>query len=225
MMTLTFLQEQSFSLIGMAAKGGWLMIVLALLSVLAIYIFASKWWAIRQASKVEKSFIKDIKDYVLSDKVRSARALCRQNDTPAARMLEKGIVNIDKPLSEIQSSMENVASLQVSRIEKGIPVLASIAGGAPMIGFLGTVMGMIQAFFNMANAGNNVDISLLSNGIYTAMVTTVGGLIVGILAYFANNFLTARVTDLVTNLEATMVYFLDMVQYKRDKTAATQSEN
>ena len=221
----TVLQEQSYSLIGMAAKGGWLMIVLALLSILAIYIFASKLWAVNKASKVDTNFIKDIRDYILSGKIRSARALCRQNDVPVAKMLEKGIMNIDKPLSEIQSSMENVASLQVARLEKNIPALSSIAGGAPMIGFLGTVMGMIQAFFNMANAGNNVDISLLSNGIYTAMVTTVGGLIVGILAYFANNYLSSRITSMVSEMEATMVYFLDMVQYLRDKGVQQQSEN
>ena len=201
------------------------MIVLALLSILAIYIFASKLWAVNKASKVDKNFIKDIRDYILSGKIRSARALCRQNDVPVAKMLEKGIMNIDKPLSEIQSSMENVASLQVARLEKNIPALSSIAGGAPMIGFLGTVMGMIQAFFNMANAGNNVDISLLSNGIYTAMVTTVGGLIVGILAYFANNYLSSRITSMVSEMEATMVYFLDMVQYLRDKGVQQQSEN
>lgn len=224
-MVFTVLQEQSYSLIGMAAKGGWLMIVLALLSILAIYIFASKLWAVNKASKVDKNFIKDIRDYILSGKIRSARALCRQNDVPVAKMLEKGIMNIDKPLSEIQSSMENVASLQVARLEKNIPALSSIAGGAPMIGFLGTVMGMIQAFFNMANAGNNVDISLLSNGIYTAMVTTVGGLIVGILAYFANNYLSSRITSMVSEMEATMVYFLDMVQYLRDKGVQQQSEN
>ncbi|MBQ0124136.1 MAG: MotA/TolQ/ExbB proton channel family protein [Bacteroidales bacterium] len=224
-MVFTVLQEQSYSLIGMAAKGGWLMIVLALLSILAIYIFASKLWAVNKASKVDKNFIKDIRDYILSGKIRSARALCRQNDVPVAKMLEKGIMNIDKPLSEIQSSMENVASLQVARLEKNIPALSSIAGGAPMIGFLGTVMGMIQAFFNMANAGNNVDISLLSNGIYTAMVTTVGGLIVGILAYFANNYLSSRITSMVSEMEATMVYFLDMVHYLRDKGVQQQSEN
>lgn len=224
-MVFTVLQEQSYSLIGMAAKGGWLMIVLALLSILAIYIFASKLWAVNKASKVDKNFIKDIRDYILSGKIRSARALCRQNDVPVAKMLEKGIMNIDKPLSEIQSSMENVASLQVARLEKNIPALSSIAGGAPMIGFLGTVMGMIQAFFNMANAGNNVDISLLSNGIYTAMVTTVGGLIVGILAYFANNYLSSRITSMVSEMEATMVYFLDMVQYLLDKGVQQQSEN
>lgn len=217
-----FLQEQSYSLIGMAAKGGWLMIVLALLSVLAIYVFASKLWAVRRAAAVDKNFIKDIRDYVLSDKIRSARALCRQNDAPVSKMLDKGIANIDKPLSEIQTAMENVASLQVAKLEKGIPVLSTIAGGAPMIGFLGTVTGMVQAFFNMSNAGSNVDIALLSGGIYTAMITTVGGLIVGIIAYFANNYLSAKIGDMVTNLESVMVYYLDMVQYKRNKAAQAE---
>ncbi len=176
-------EELSFSLISMAAKGGWLMLVLLALSIVAIYIFGKKWWAISQAGKVDKNFIKDVDNYLMEGKVRSARALCRRSDTPVARMIEKGVERIDKPLGDIRIAVENVANVEVAKLEKGLPALATIAGGAPMIGFLGTVMGMVQAFFNMAQAGNNIDITLLSGGIYTAMITTVGGLIVGILAY------------------------------------------
>ncbi|MBR0224398.1 MAG: MotA/TolQ/ExbB proton channel family protein [Bacteroidales bacterium] len=209
-------EELSFSLISMAAKGGWLMLVLLALSIVAIYIFGKKWWAIRQAGKIDKNFIKDVDNYLAEGKVRSARALCRRSDTPIARMIEKGVERIDKPLADIRIAVENVANVEVANLEKGLPALATIAGGAPMIGFLGTVMGMVQAFFNMAQAGNNIDITLLSGGIYTAMITTVGGLIVGILAYFGYNFLTAQVTSLVAKMEASSIEFLDAAQARKD---------
>ena len=209
-------EELSFSLISMAAKGGWLMLVLLALSIIAIYIFGKKWWAINQAGKIDKNFIKDVDNYLLEGKVRSARALCKRSDTPIARMIEKGIERIDKPLADIRIAVENVANVEVAQLEKGLPALATSAGGAPMIGFLGTVMGMVQAFFNMAQAGNNIDITLLSGGIYTAMITTVGGLIVGILAYFGYNFLTAKVTSLVSKMEAVSIEFLDAAQARHD---------
>ncbi|MBR6423271.1 MAG: MotA/TolQ/ExbB proton channel family protein [Bacteroidales bacterium] len=209
-------EELSFSLISMAAKGGWLMLVLLALSIVAIYIFGKKWWAIRQAGKIDKNFIKDVDNYLLEGKIRSARLLCKRSDTPIARMIEKGLERIDKPLADIRIAVENVANVEVAKLEKGLPALATIAGGAPMIGFLGTVMGMVQAFFNMAQAGNNIDITLLSGGIYTAMITTVGGLIVGILAYFGYNFLTAQVTSLVAKMEASSIEFLDAAQARKE---------
>ena len=204
-------QEMSYSLIEMAAKGGWLMWVLLALSILAIYIFGKKWWVIRQAGKIDKDFINDIRDYIHSGKTKSALTLCSKYDAPVARMVEAGITRIGKPMSDIQTAIENVGNVEIARLEKGLPYLATIAGGAPMIGFLGTVMGMVQAFFNMANAGNNIDITLLSSGIYTAMITTVGGLIVGIIAYFAYNFLTARVSSLVYSMESATIKFMDML--------------
>ena len=209
-------EELSFSLISMAAKGGWLMLVLLALSIVAIYIFGKKWWSIRQAGRIDKNFIKDVDNYLLEGKVRSARALCKRSDTPIARMIDKGVERIDKPLADIRIAVENVANVEVAQLEKGLPALATIAGGAPMIGFLGTVMGMVQAFFNMAQAGNNIDITLLSGGIYTAMITTVGGLIVGILAYFGYNFLTAQVTSLVAKMEASSIEFLDAAQARKE---------
>ena len=213
-------EELSFSLISMAAKGGWLMLVLLALSIVAIYIFGKKWWAIRQAGRIDKNFIKDVDNYLAEGKIRSARALCKRSDTPIARMIEKGVERIDKPLSDIRIAVENVANVEVAKLEKGLPALATIAGGAPMIGFLGTVMGMVQAFFNMAQAGNNIDITLLSGGIYTAMITTVGGLIVGILAYFGYNFLTSQVTSLVAKMEASSIEFLDAAQARQESKEA-----
>ena len=147
--------------------------------------------------------------------------LCKKTDSPIARMVEKGIERIGKPLGDIQTAVENVGNLEVAKLEKGLPLLATIAGGAPMIGFLGTVMGMVQAFFNMSTAGNNIDITLLSGGIYTAMITTVGGLFVGILAYFGYNFLTSRVSDVVFKMENTTIEFMDALSQRGESPAET----
>ena len=204
-------QVATYSLIDMAVKGGWLMIVLLILSVLAIYLFGKKWWTINQAGKIDKNFMNDIRDYIHEGKIKSAQALCAHYDTPVARMVEAGIVRIGRPLGDIQTAIENVGNAEVGRLEKGLPYLATIAGGAPMIGFLGTVAGMIRAFFNMAQAQNSVDITMLSSGIYEAMVTTVGGLIVGILAYFGYNFLTARVSSIVYSMENATIKFMDLL--------------
>ena len=204
-------QEMSYSLIDMAVKGGPLMIVLLILSIVAIFIFGKKWWMIRQASKVDKDFMMDIRDYIHDGKVKSAKTLCTKFDTPVARMVEAGIDRIGKPLGDIQTAVENVGNVEVARLEKGLPYLAMIAGGAPMIGFLGTVIGMVQAFFNMSQAGNNIDITLLSSGIYTAMITTVGGLIVGIIAYFGYNWLTSKVSNVVFQMESSTIEFMDLL--------------
>jgi biopolymer transport protein ExbB len=155
--------------------------------------------------------MKDIRDFIHEGKMKSAITLCQQTDTPVARLVEKGIERMGRPLQDIQTAVENMGNVEVARLEKGLPMLATIAGGAPMIGFLGTVMGMVQAFFNMAQAGSNIDITLLSGGIYTAMVTTVAGLIVGIMAYFGYNFLTSQVSDVVFKMQNTTVEFMDML--------------
>ena len=204
-------QEMDFSLIEMAVKGGWLMLVLLILSIMAIYIFGNKWWMIRRAGKIDKNFMKDIHDLIYEGKIKSAMALCQKYDSPVARLVEKGVERIGRPLTDIQTAVENMGNVEVARLEKGLPMLATIAGGAPMIGFLGTVTGMIQAFFRMSTAGNNIDITLLSGGIYEAMVTTVGGLFVGIIAYFGYNFLTSQISNLVFKMESTTIEFIDML--------------
>ena len=204
-------QEMDFSLIEMAVKGGWLMLVLLILSIMAIYIFGNKWWMIRKAGKIDKNFMKDIHDLIYEGKIKSAMALCQKYDSPVARLVEKGVERIGRPLTDIQTAVENMGNVEVARLEKGLPMLATIAGGAPMIGILGTVTGMIRAFFEMANAGNNIDITLLSGGIYEAMVTTVGGLFVGIIAYFGYNYLTSQISNLVFKMESTTIEFIDML--------------
>lgn len=210
-------QEMTESVFEMAVKGGWLMIVLLALSIIAIFIFGKKWWMIREAGKMDRNFMNDIKDYIHEGKLKSAEALCAHYDTPVARMIETGIERIGRPLGDIQTAVENMGNVEVARLEKGLPYLATIAGGAPMIGFLGTVIGMVQAFFNMAHAGSNVDITLLSGGIYTAMITTVGGLIVGILAYFGYNFLSAKVSDVVFKMESSTIEFMDLLNEPSEK--------
>lgn len=195
----------------LAVKGGWIMIPIAVLSVIAIYIFIERYFAIKSASKTDVNFMNRIKDYIHDDKIDSALTLCQSTDTPVARMIEKGIQRIGRPLNDINSAIETVGNLEITRLEKGLPALATVSGAAPMIGFLGTVMGMIRAFYDMSNAGNNIDVSLLSNGIYTAMVTTVAGLMVGIVAYLAYNILVARVEKVIYSLEANTSEFMDLL--------------
>ena len=203
--------EMSESLFSMFTMGGPLMWVLLALSILAIYLIGRKWWVIKQASKIEANFMNDIRDYMNAGKTKSALTLCGKYDSPVARMVETGIRRLGRPLNDIQSAIENTGNIEVARLEKGLPILATIAGGAPMIGFLGTVLGMVKAFFNMSKAGNNIDITLLSDGIYTAMLTTVGGLIVGIIAYFGYNWLTSKISDLVYKMESSTTEFIDIV--------------
>lgn len=202
---------EKISLIQMAVSGGWLMIVLLILSIIAIYIFGSRWWAIRAASKTDPHFMDNIKDMLNEGRTKPALAMCRNYDSPVARMIEKGIERADRPLQDIQTAIENVGNVEIARLEKGLPMLATISGGAPMIGFLGTVIGMIQAFFNMSQAGNNIDITLLSGGIYTAMVTTVGGLFVGIIAYFGYNYLSGKISALIFKMESVTIEFMDII--------------
>jgi len=201
----------SMNFFDMTLKGGLLMIPLGLLSILGIYIFFERLATMNAASKDNPNFMKKIKDHIYEGQIESSIKLCKQVNTPLARMIEKGISRIGRPMSDVQVSIENVGNVEVAKLEKGISILASVAGGAPMIGFLGTVTGMVRAFYDMANAGNDVNITVLSAGIYTAMVTTVGGLIVGISAFFAYNYLVTRVGKIVNNMEAKTLEFMDLL--------------
>lgn len=200
------------SLLEMAMKGGLIMIPIAVLSVMAVYIFIERYLAIKKANKEETNFMNNIRDFIHGGNIEAARSLAKNTDSPIARMIEKGVSRIGKPLKDINASVENVAKLELYKLEKNLATLATIAGAAPMIGFLGTVTGMIRAFYNMSKAGNNIDISLLSGGIYEAMVTTVAGLIVGIIAYIAYNMLVAMVEKVVYKMEARSIEFIDLLQ-------------
>ncbi len=204
-------QGISLSFWELAQKGGVIMIPILLLSLIGIYIFVDRWIAINKASKIDPSMMNQIRQNVAEGKIDAALAICRTNNIPIARMMEKGITRIGRPLNDVNAAIENVGNLEVSKLEKGLPILATCAGAAPMLGFLGTVAGMIRAFYDMAHAGNNIDITLLSSGIYEAMVTTVAGLIVGILAYFCYNILVTKIEGVVFKMEASTTEFMDLL--------------
>lgn len=201
----------SLNVMDLALKGGWIMIPLLAMSAYAIYVFVERFFALRKAMEEDANFMDRIRDYIHDGKIESARNLCQTTDNPVSRMIEKGISRIGRPLSDVNTAIENVGNIEVSRLEKGLAGLASVAGGAPMLGFLGTVMGMVQAFFEMANSGNQIAVDMLAGGIYTALVTTVAGLVVGIIAYFAYNYLVARIENVVFIMEARTMEFMDLL--------------
>jgi len=203
--------EVTLSILDLTMKGGPVMIPIALLSILGIYIFIERYIIIGRASKEDSNFMNNIRDFMHNGRLDSALSLCRNNNTPIARMIEKGLQRLGRPLGDINAAIENVGSLEVAKLEKNISLLATVSGGAPMLGFLGTVTGMVKAFYDMSMAGNNLDIQLLSSGIYQAMVTTVAGLIVGIIAFFCYNILVARVQKIVFTLQFRASEFMDLL--------------
>lgn len=203
--------QSKLTLLDLAIEGGWVMIPIILLSFVAAYVFIERFYVIKRAQQEDANFMNRIKDYIHDGKIEAALALCRSTDSPSARMVEKGITRLGRPLQDISTAIENVGKLEISKLEKGFPTLATITGAEPMLGFLGTVIGMVQSFMSMAQAGNNIDVSMMSGGIYTALITTVAGLSVGILGYFAYNTLVVRVEKVVFNLEATLTEFMDIL--------------
>ena len=204
--------ENSIQVFELAKSGGWIMIVLALMLAFAIYLFIERLVVLVRATKEDKTFMNRIRDYIKEGKIDSAIKLCRREDTPSAHMIEKGITRIGRPMQDVQVAIENVGNIEVSKLEKGLVLMATIAAGAPMLGFLGTVLGMIQTFYNMAqNASGVIEIAALSDGMYQAMVTTVGGLIVGILAMFAYNLLVSRIDRVVRQLASRTMEFMDLL--------------
>ena len=203
--------EVKMNVLDLAVKGGWLMIPIVLLFFIATGIFVERILVIGKASKESDSFMDRIKDYILSGRIDSAKNLCQKTNTPYARMIEKGIHRLGHPINDIQAAIENVGVIEVAKLEKGFPWVATTAAIAPMLGFLGTVTGMVRAFFDMANAGSSVDITLLSSGIYEALVTTVAGLTVGIPALFAYNYLVAKVDGVIAKMESRTMDFMDIL--------------
>ena len=208
---LTPVSAPEMNMLDMAIKGGWIMIVLGVLSVVCFYILFERNYMIRKAGKEDPMFMERIKDYIHSGEIKAAINYCRTMNTPSARMIEKGISRLGRPVNDLQAAIENVGNFEVAKLEKGMTIMATISGGAPMLGFLGTVTGMVRAFWQMANAGNNIDITMLSGGIYEAMITTVGGLIVGIIAMFAYNYLVTLIDGVVNKMEAKTMAFMDLL--------------
>jgi len=204
--------HESMSILELLFKGGFMMIPILLLSVVALYIFFERLMSIKNASKTQPQFMERIKRHVASGDINGARLLCADENTPIAKMIEKGISRIGSPLKNIEVAIENVGKIEVYNLEKNLSVLATIAGAAPMIGFLGTVTGMIQAFIAIANHEGSVSPRLLSAGIYEAMLTTAAGLVVGIAAYLGYNYLVTRVQKLVHRMEYSSIDFIDLLQ-------------
>jgi biopolymer transport protein ExbB len=207
--------QQSISIWELTLKGGPIMIPIAILWIVAVYLFVERWLTINKANEDPGSFMTKVKELVLKGDITGAKMLCAQNSTPVARMIEKGISRIGSPLKTIEASIENVGKIEIFKLEKNLPTLATIAGASPMIGFLGTVIGMVRAFIAISQEEGSVSPKLLSSGIYTAMITTVAGLIVGIIAYLAYNYLVSRVQKVVHKMEYTSIDFIDLLQEPR----------
>ena len=207
--------EKTLSIIDLIFNGGAgsvsIMGLLFVLLAVALYIYFERLFAIKAAAKIDANFMNQIKDYISNGKIDAAKSLCAQTDSPVARLTLKGVSRIGKPLDDINTAIENAGTLEVYKLEKNVSVLATVAGAAPMIGFLGTVIGMILAFHEMATSGGQAEMGALASGIYTAMTTTVGGLVVGIIAYIGYNHLVNMTNKVVHSMEANAVDFLDLL--------------
>lgn len=203
--------QTEVSLWDLCLQGGPLMIVLAILSVVCIYIFIERAIVVNRAAKEDTTFMKRIRDYIHEGEIESAFNLCKKNGSPYSRLIAKGISRIGRPVNDILAAVENSGNIEIANLSKGLPWLATTAAGAPMIGFLGTVIGMVQAFYAIASQGTSANISTFSSGIYTALVTTVAGLVVGVVALFAYNYLVARINSVMNLLESKSMEFMDLL--------------
>lgn len=208
-------ESEAVSILDLLFQGGFMMIPILLLSIMAVYIFVERVLTINKAAKTPEAFMGKIRDLVERGDISGAKVLCQEYDSPTARMIEKGVSRIGSPLKNIEVSIENVGKIEIFKLEKNLSLLATISGSAPMLGFLGTVIGMIQAFIAIAQEEGSVSPKLLSEGIYTAMVTTAAGLFVGILAYLGYNYLVTRVQKVVHKMEYSSVDFIDLLQEPR----------
>ena len=204
-------QQVELSLWDLCLKGGPLMIVLAILSIVSIYIFVERAIVVNRAAREDDSFMKRIRDYIHEGEIESAFNLCKKNGSPYSRLIAKGISRIGRPVNDILAAVENTGNIEIANLSKGLPWLATTAAGAPMLGFLGTVIGMVQAFYAIASEGNSANIATFSSGIYTALVTTVAGLVVGVIALFASNYLVARINSVMNLLESKSMEFMDLL--------------
>jgi len=207
--------EKTLSIVELIKSGGFagqlIIALLTFLLIVTLYIYFERLLTIKSASKVDPNFMNEIKDYVVNGNFDAAKVLCMNVNSPVSRLIHKGVSRIGRPLADINSSIENAGKLEVYSLEKNVSVLATISGAAPMIGFLGTVIGMILSIFEIANSGGQIDIKLLADGLYTAMTTTVGGLVVGIIAYISYNHIVGRTNKVVYQMEANSVEFLDLL--------------
>lgn len=208
--------QENLNVLELAMKGGWIMIVLVVLSLIGMYIFFERYTVLRKAGNKNPLLLERLNDNIRENDFKSAIRYCNRLNTPISRILAKGVRDYKFDTASIRQVLENNAGLEIAALEKGLPVLSTISAVAPMIGFLGTVTGMVQAFWNMSQAGDSIEVSALSSGIYEAMVTTVGGLVVGIIAIFAHNYLVSKVDKVQNAMEADIISFLEIVQESKD---------
>lgn len=216
--------NESLNVLDLAMKGGWIMIILLLLSIVGIYIFFERYSVLRKAGQKNPLLLARLHDNIKDKDFKSAIKYCERQNTPVSRILAKGVKDYRFDNTSMREALENNAGLEIAALEKGLPVLSTIAAVAPMLGFLGTVTGMVQAFWNMSQAGDNIEVSALSGGIYEAMVTTVAGLIVGIVAIFAHNYLVSRVDKVQNAMEADIISFLEIVSETKDAESAVEQD-
>ena len=208
--------QENLNVLELAMKGGWIMIVLVVLSLIGMYIFFERYSVLRKAGSKNPLLLERLNDNIRENDFKSAIRYCNRLNTPISRILAKGVRDYKFDTASIRQVLENNAGLEIAALEKGLPVLSTISAVAPMIGFLGTVTGMVQAFWNMSQAGDSIEVSALSSGIYEAMVTTVGGLVVGIVAIFAHNYLVSKVDKVQNAMEADIISFLEIVEESKD---------
>lgn len=211
MLLLQEITQSQVSLWQLCLEGGWIMLVLALLLVVSVYMFVERALVIRRASREDKTFMHRIKDYIHDGEIESARLLCKKTDSPYSRLIAKGLSRIGRPMNDVLVAIENTGNIEVAGLSKGLPWLATTAAGAPMLGFLGTVIGMVKSFYAIAQSGNAAQIGSFADGIYTALVTTVAGLIVGIIALFAYNYLVSSINNVMNTMEARIMDFMDLL--------------
>ena len=211
--------QENLNVLELAMKGGWIMIVLAVLSMIGVYIFIERYTVLRKAGNKNPMLLERLNDNIRDKDFKSAIRYCNRQNTPISRILAKGVRDYRFDTASIRQVLENNAGLEIAALEKGLPVLSTISAVAPMIGFLGTVTGMVQAFWNMSQAGDNIDVTALSGGIYEAMVTTVGGLVVGIISIFAYNYLVSKVDGVQNAMEADIISFLEIVEESKEDAA------
>lgn len=206
-------KEVTLSLLDMIMKGGYVMIPIGILSLITIYVMIERYITIKKASRIEHNFMNNIKEFVLSGNIDSAKSLCKNSTSPQARMIEKGISRIGNPLKEIEAAIENVGKLEIYKLEKNVSILAIIAGIAPMLGFVGTILGVIKIFYNISLA-DNISIGLISGGLYEKMVTSAAGLVVGIFSFICFHFLNIMIDKIVHQMESNSIEFIDLLQEK-----------
>lgn len=203
--------EHSLSLFSLIMKGGWIMIPIAILLLMAIYFFIERFIVVSQASKVDRNFMNQVQDMVQQGNIAGARSLCKNTDTPVARMLDKGLKKIGKPIDDIEKALESAGKIEVYKLERNLSILGTIAGIAPMLGFVGTIAGVIKIFYNISLA-NNISLDIIAGGLYEKLITSASGLVVGIVAHIGYHYLLIKIDKQIFRMEATAIEFIDLLQ-------------